>query len=430
MIAIATIKYLTAMGCFVLYLNLGGWAVKPLMGRVQRKIADEMGQKNYLRHALVVPRGTHMFRLTKCIGDRNKWTASVTAHMKHMSDKVHKFFAKVVNPARTSADMNPIHENGTLLENLLANDEAPYVALSTDQPSWQNMTTQSHKQAEERGMRVGQALVAKLGDDASKYFSDLGKIGYQARHDRLGDDASEYYSEWGTKNAVLNGLKSMQIDPKALFLSVGDNGGFKSLEDVKRQCKSFGVSFDEAKTRWAEEMNKRQEEKYTPAEMSVMKKTAGKKGAQRLMANLKTAWVSVPDHYANIRANGTSEARSYGMLMSFRKKLIDKGRKLYCFVCNECQNEVYHEDRGNKWEKPKATDAKFCRCPGCKNEGLLPRAGKRESTLWTFKCEFDGDDLTKLHDEWKKQIAEHKKKKSAKKKKQREERKKKKKKKK
>ena len=415
MIAIATIEYLTAMGCFVMYLNLGGTAVKGLMEEVKRQLSDTQR-----RYVLVVESGTHMYRLSYCIGSPVEQAESVTRYMRNLSNLAGNFMALVVNPVRENEGMNAIRVGDSLLQRLFDDENAVCVADLEHQESssYANLVEKTHEQAVARGRAGAQALIAKFGPDA---FSILGRKGGRvggrmsmaAGAARNGQTVSEYASDLGriggSITSLKQGLAAMNIDVESCVMTLGKGGGFNNVEQLEMQCRALGVDVEKAKSEWGTEMNKRRREKYTAAEISEQTSKSGKKGAAALSAMVESRGKSFAAYLSEL-ATGNGAAASAGRLVSYKKKLVkNDGGALYHFQCTKCRSDHYVADKGNKWEDQDATRPKTDSCRKCKTQGDLPRPSSKssKSSTWAFQSKVVGDARAQLHEEWGRDISEY-----------------------
>eukprot|EP00985_Skeletonema_marinoi_P031777 scaffold37794_cov260-Skeletonema_marinoi.AAC.2 len=442
MIAIATIEYLTAMGCFVMYLNFGGTAVKGLMEDVKRQLSETQR-----RHVLVVESGTHMYRLSYCIGSPVEQAESVTRYMRNLSNFVGNFMTVVVNPVRTNEDMNAISVGDSLLQRLFDDENAVCVADLGNQESssYANLVEKSHEQAVARGRAGAQALVDKYGPDAyrilgsmggkmsmaagaarnkqtvSEYASDLGQMGMAAGAARNDQTVSEYASGLGrlggnlggSIRALKQGLAAMNIDVDSCIMTLGKGGGFNKLEQLETQCRALGLDVEKVRSQWGTEMNKRRMEKYTDAEISEQRTKAGKKGFAAVFAMVESSGKSIAAHMSEI-ATGNGDAASAGRLVSYKKKLVDDdGGALYHFKCISCRSDLYVADKGkgNKWDDPneKKKNSNRESCRKCKNRGELPLPSSKsgKSGQWAFQCTVDEEARAQLHEEWRRDITDY-----------------------
>ncbi len=389
MIASATIEYLTAMGCFVMYLNFGGTAVKKVMVNVKRNLSDL--PETQRRHVLVVESSTHMYRLSYCVGNPMRQAESVTDHMTNMSEKVDKFMDVVVNPIRCNEGKERINwAEGNMLRTLLADNEAVYVASNSDQASMDNLIKKSHEQAVARGVASAASLKGKYGEE---WFVHLGKCSMAFGAEKNGVSVKEYAAmigeRGGRRGALLEGLKLMNIDVDSIMNGVNNDG--QSLEE---QVKAAGIDVNEAKSKWGKAINEKRKEKYTAAENSERARKAHTKVFQ-------AAGLTLSEGMNKLRALATTQDKQRGASIGIRKRLLkNDGGALYRFKCITCKTDCYVGRKGNDWGSKRQTTCETCRM-GQKN---LPNPGTTKNMYFTFEGEITGAERANIRKEWENEI--------------------------
>eukprot|EP00986_Skeletonema_menzelii_P000424 scaffold127_cov80-Skeletonema_menzelii.AAC.1 len=172
----AFIIFFESIGCFVVYINVGGGAVEPIMKRVQESLTPE--QK---KAVCVVTKSTHMYRLVYCGGnDKLKQAKQVSSYMKQAGEQIDNFFHSVVNPT-LEANGKPQLDVPGVYETLVEDQKATYVISETNESSIQNMWRNSRAQARESGRRghtgAVNSIANQMGISSNAASSELGRRG-------------------------------------------------------------------------------------------------------------------------------------------------------------------------------------------------------------------------------------------------------------
>jgi hypothetical protein len=361
MILKAIIEYLVNMGCFVMILNIGGWAVKPVLDQLYESLPNLI--PTFEDHVLIVPKSTHMYRLAYCIGDPIKVTDSVSKHMKRMSNSVDKHLTRVNAIRSANGISKPIkYKNGmTFYENLVHNPKVPFVADKDLYPdSIANRDEKARQQAVARGKKSWETLQKRMSPEKIKQrFSEMGFGG------KFGSDA------------LLKKLEENNIDPSVYMSGLGIQGYDKRVE---KKMVEYNVSKKEAKSLIGKQMNK---------------------GLRNAVERGEKGGGTIKDYMKSVSKLATGKAKSEGMDIKKKKALLQadkEGKDIYVFNCKGCSSpsKLYEPQKDIMWEKSKQTNATMRRCSNCMaRDRVLPRAPCQpgmSSKFWTYEGKLEGDE--------------------------------------
>lgn len=228
MIVHALIENLTAMWCFVVYINVGGSAVKTLTEEVERELTME--QRPFV---LVVNSSTHMWRIHYVAGMKEDQSRSVSEDMRRMSMALQQFMTNSVNPIREDSGKHDIpHDN--FFHHLVLDDNAVTVVDGDSHPpSLENLRKVAHEQAVARGMKAAWKMSKRLEGEGISFDDYLAKTSKNKKK-RL----DQILSEQG-------------IDRHAFFSMCGQKGYAVAVESVRHQM-GDGTTATQAATRFGQ----------------------------------------------------------------------------------------------------------------------------------------------------------------------------------
>ena len=137
-------KYLLLLDYPVLYINMGGTVVEPIMRQVLKRLKNDQSITPAMMKMLcVIESNRHMYKASFCFEDYavgtelEDYVTEVTNFALQISNKITKFYNDL-NRVRVSLSLDPI-ECSNIFEQLVRNKRVAYIARRENEASWKHM---------------------------------------------------------------------------------------------------------------------------------------------------------------------------------------------------------------------------------------------------------------------------------------------------